>query len=59
MTRDIIDDEPQDRVVPDGLVSDMSRRSFMQVLGAGLLVTVAEGVASGQGRGGRNDNRRA
>ncbi|MGE5296423.1 MAG: molybdopterin cofactor-binding domain-containing protein, partial [Solirubrobacterales bacterium] len=55
MTRDIIDDEPQDRVVPSGFASDISRRSFMQVLGAGLLITVTEGVAPGQRRGERNE----
>jgi isoquinoline 1-oxidoreductase subunit beta len=48
MTRDIVDDEPQDCVA-----TELSRRSFMQVLGAGLLITVTEGVALGQRRGGR------
>jgi CO/xanthine dehydrogenase Mo-binding subunit len=37
----------------------LSRRSFVQVLGAGLLITVTEGVSFGQRRGGRRGSRGA
>jgi CO/xanthine dehydrogenase Mo-binding subunit len=48
MTRDILDGEPEE------LRAELTRRSFMQALGAGLLITVTEsGVALGQRRGGR------
>jgi len=38
---------------------ELSRRSFVQVLGAGLLITVTERVALGQRRGGRGGSRGA
>ena len=37
----------------------LSRRGFVQVLGAGLLITVTEGVSLGQRRGGRRGSRGA
>ncbi len=37
----------------------LSRRSFVQVLGAGLLITVTEGISFGQRRGGRRGSRGA
>jgi isoquinoline 1-oxidoreductase len=49
----MITDELQDSIVPPGQALELSRRSFMQVLGAGLLITVTEsGAALGQRRGG-------
>ena len=38
---------------------ELSRRAFVQVLGAGLLITVAEGVSFGQRRGSRRGSRGA
>lgn len=37
----------------------ISRRGFVQVLGAGLLITVTEGISFGQRRGGRRGSRGA
>ena len=57
MTRDILAQkiEPQRTVPSDDLRFEvkLSRRSFIQLLGAGLLITVTEGVSFGQRGGGR------
>ena len=37
--------------------SELSRRAFVQVLGAGLLITVTEGISFGQRRGSRRGSR--
>jgi CO/xanthine dehydrogenase Mo-binding subunit len=55
MIRDVLAEtvEPQ-RVEPPGEPAcdlELSRRSFVQLLGAGLLITVTEGVSFGQRRG--------
>ena len=38
---------------------ELSRRAFVQVLGAGLLITVTEGISFGQQRGGRRGSQGA
>jgi isoquinoline 1-oxidoreductase beta subunit len=57
MIKDIISEpSPQhnsQRPVEPGCAVELSRRSFLQVLGAGLLFTVTEGVSQGQRTGDR------
>ena len=63
MTRDIltktIEAERSERSDSPRPEVELSRRGFVQVLGAGLLITVTEGISFGQRRGSRGGSRGA
>ena len=63
MTRKTLQKTPQakrpERPDHSGSDLELSRRAFVQALGAGLLITVTEGISHGQRRGSRGGSRGA